>query len=480
MAVQDDAATISGDLAELRRRIHRDPEIGLELPRTQAKVLAALDGLPLEVTRGRALSSVTGVLRGARPGPTVLLRADMDALPITERTGLPYASAVTGVMHACGHDLHTAMLVGAARLLSARQAELPGNVIFMFQPGEEGQGGAALMIGEGLLDAAGGRPVAAYALHAASAQFPRGKFSTRPGSMMAAADILDVTVRGHGGHASQPHLAQDPIPAACEMVTALQTLVTRRFDVFDPVVITVGSFHAGTADNVVPDEAHFLATVRSFSAQARDRVRAASLRLITDLAAAHGLQAEAEYLDGYPVTVNDAAETAFAGQAVADAVRRGPADHPGQPAAGGRGLLVRARRGARGVPDAGRGPGGLGPGHRAVQPRRGRSVRRRSPPRRRGPPGRASRPPPDHRRPRGLSPPPYQPHTSPASPPAPRPPSHQPPAPRPHQPYSPHQPCQPYSPRPAPQLTPAPCPSRPDTAPADDQTIGVARATPIV
>ena len=134
-----------------------DPEIGLELPRTQAKVLAALDGLPLEVTRGRALSSVTGVLRGARPGPTVLLRADMDALPITERTGLPYASAVTGVMHACGHDLHTAMLVGAARLLSARQAELPGNVIFMFQPGEEGQGGAALMISEGLLDAAGER-----------------------------------------------------------------------------------------------------------------------------------------------------------------------------------------------------------------------------------------------------------------------------------------------------------------------------------
>ena len=138
MTVQDDGAVIAGDLAELRREIHQDPEIGLDLPRTQAKVVAALDGLPLEVTRGRALSSVTGVLRGGRPGPTVLLRGDMDALPITERTGLPYASAVTGVMHACGHDLHTAMLAGAARLLSARQAELPGNVIFMFQPGEEG------------------------------------------------------------------------------------------------------------------------------------------------------------------------------------------------------------------------------------------------------------------------------------------------------------------------------------------------------
>ena len=317
MSVQEDATTIGGELAGLRRQIHQDPEIGLDLPRTQAKVLAALDGLPLEVTQGRALSSVTGVLRGAQPGPTVLLRGDMDALPITERTGLPYASSVTGVMHACGHDLHTAMLVGAARILSARQAELPGNVIFMFQPGEEGLGGAAHMITEGVLDAAGARPVAAYALHAASAQFPRGMFATRPGPMMAAADILDVTVRGHGGHASQPHLAQDPIPAACEMVTALQTLVTRRFDVFDPVVITVGSFHAGTADNIIPDEAHFLATVRSFSGLARDRVRAASLRLIADLAAAHGLRAEAEYLDGYPVTVNDAAETAFAAQAVA-------------------------------------------------------------------------------------------------------------------------------------------------------------------
>ena len=317
MSVQEDATTIGGELAGLRRQIHQDPEIGLDLPRTQAKVLAALDGLPLEVTQGRVLSSVTGVLRGAQSGPTVLLRGDMDALPITERTGLPYASSVTGVMHACGHDLHTAMLVGAARILSARQAELPGNVIFMFQPGEEGLGGAAHMITEGVLDAAGARPVAAYALHAASAQFPRGMFATRPGSMMAAADILDVTVRGHGGHASQPHLAQDPIPAACEMVTALQTLVTRRFDVFDPVVITVGSFHAGTADNIIPDEAHFLATVRSFSGVARDRVRADSLRLIADLAAAHGLRAEAEYLDGYPVTVNDTAETAFAAQAVA-------------------------------------------------------------------------------------------------------------------------------------------------------------------
>ncbi len=330
-SVRADAEAIAADLAGLRHLIHREPEIGLNLPQTQQKVLAALDGLPLELTLGRALSSVTAVLRGGRPGPAVLLRGDMDALPITERTGLDYASAVTGVMHACGHDLHTAMLAGAARILSARQRELPGNVIFMFQPGEEGHAGARYMISEGVLDAAGDRPVAAYAVHVASGQYDHGRFATRPGPMMAAADVLDVTVRGHGGHASQPHLSADPIPAACEMVTALQTLVTRRFDVFDPVVITVGSFHAGTTDNVIPDEAHFLATVRSFSVAARERVRAESVRLITGIARGYGLQASVDYLDWYPVTVNDAAEAAFAGQAVTGlfgAGRLQAQDHP--------------------------------------------------------------------------------------------------------------------------------------------------------
>jgi amidohydrolase len=317
-SVQDDAAAIAGELTELRRQLHREPEVGLDLPRTQQKVLAALDGLPLEVSVGQALSSVTAVLRGDPGGPAVLLRGDMDALPVTERTGLDYASAIPGVMHACGHDLHTAMLVGAARILAARRAGLPGNVIFMFQPGEEGRHGARYMISEGVLDAAGGRPAAAYALHVTSAQNGLGTFATRPGPMMAAADILEVTVRGAGGHASVPHLCADPIPAACAMVTALQTMVTRTFDVFDPVVITVGSFHAGTTDNVIPDEARFLATVRSFSPGARDRVRAASLRLVADLAAAHGLSADTKYHDGYPVTMNDAAEAEFAGQAVAD------------------------------------------------------------------------------------------------------------------------------------------------------------------
>jgi amidohydrolase len=314
MPVHDEAVAIADDLVRLRRAIHREPEIGLDLPRTQEKVLAALDGLPLNVTLGRSLTSVTAVLHGGRPGATVLLRGDMDALPVTERTGLDYSSTIDGAMHACGHDLHTAMLAGAARLLAARQPGLAGKVIFMFQPGEEGFAGARFMIDEGVLDAAGERPAAAYALHVAASDWPAGALATRPGTIMAAADVLDVTVRGHGGHASRPYLTKDPIPAACEMVTALQTLVTRRFDVFDPVVITVGSFHAGTADNVIPDEARFLATVRSFSRAARDRVKETSVRLVADIASAHGLRAEATYTDGYPITVNDAAQVAFARQ----------------------------------------------------------------------------------------------------------------------------------------------------------------------
>jgi hippurate hydrolase len=321
--VHDDAVAIATELTKLRRAIHAEPEIGLDLPRTQRKVLDALDDLPLEITLGESLSSVTAVLRGGKPGKTVLLRGDMDALPVTERTGLPYASMIDGAMHACGHDLHTAMLAGAARLLSARRHELAGNVIFMFQPGEEGPGGARIMVEEGVLDAAGERPAAAYALHVASGLLPFGLLASRAGTIMAAADTLHVTVHGRGGHGSQPQNAADPIPVACEIVLALQTMVTRRFDVFDPVVVTVGTFHAGTVDNVIPDDAHFVATIRSFSPAARAAVQAAAPRLASDIATAHGLRATAEFRDGYPVTVNDGAELSFAEQTVADVLGDG-------------------------------------------------------------------------------------------------------------------------------------------------------------
>ncbi|MEV6209272.1 M20 family metallopeptidase [Kitasatospora sp. NPDC051914] len=311
-ALRESAERLRPGLVELRRALHREPEIGLDLPLTRARVLEALDGLPLEITLGEKLSSVTAVLRGGRPGPAVLLRADLDALPVQEATALPYASQVPGAMHACGHDLHTAALVGAARLLAERREELAGSVVFMFQPGEEGGGGAALMVEEGVLDAAGERVAAAYALHVGAALLPSGWVATRPGPIMAASDALRVTVRGRGGHGSSPHLALDPVPAACEAVLALQTMTTRRFDAFDPVVLTVGTFHAGTVENVIPDEAVFGATVRSFSPEARALVAEEAVRVVRGIGEAHGMTVDTVLEPGYPVTVNDPAEAAFA------------------------------------------------------------------------------------------------------------------------------------------------------------------------
>ncbi|OIJ91779.1 amidohydrolase [Streptomyces sp. MUSC 14] len=318
MHLRDDARELQGDLAVLRRTLHQEPETGLLLPRTQEKVLAALDGLPLEISTGTSLSSVTAVLRGGEPGgPVVLLRGDMDGLPVTERTGADYASRVEGAMHACGHDLHTAGLVGAARLLAARRESLAGDVVFMFQPGEEGWDGAGHMIEEGVLEAAGRPADAAYGLHVMSSTYPTGVFTSRPGPLLAASAGLHVRIVGAGGHGSRPHAALDPVPAACEMVTALQTMVTRRFDVFDPVVVTVGTFHAGTRRNVIPDDAVFEATVRTFSPAAAERVAEVAVRLCQDIAAAHGLVAEVDFVPEYPVTVNHAAEYDF----LADTVR---------------------------------------------------------------------------------------------------------------------------------------------------------------
>lgn len=311
--LRDDAQAMAQDLTTLRRRIHRHPEIGLDLPVTQQTVLEAIDGLGLEVSTGTDLSSVTAVLRGGQSGgPTVLLRGDMDALPVQEQTGLDYASEIDGAMHACGHDLHTAMLIGAARLLSAHRESLAGDVVFMFQPGEEGWDGAGQMIREGVLEASGRRVDSAYGMHVKSSQVPRGMFTTRPDTLMAASDGLHVKVRGSGGHGSTPQLARDPITAAAEMITGLQTLITRRFDVFDPVVVTVGSVNAGTKRNIIPDEATFDATVRSFSTAARDRIRELAPQLCRQIAGAYGLEAEVEYRDEYPPTVNNPGHAAFA------------------------------------------------------------------------------------------------------------------------------------------------------------------------
>jgi hippurate hydrolase len=308
-------------LKAIRRALHRAPELGLDLPHTQRTVLDALAALPLEIHTGRGLSSVVAVLRGGRADaggrPAVLLRADMDALPIDEKTDLPYASGVPGVMHACGHDLHTAMLIGAARLLAARSAELPGDVVFMFQPGEEGDAGARRMIDEGVLEATGDRVRAAMALHVFAGLAPFGTVTTRPGTIMAASDALAVTVHGRGGHASMPHTARDPVTAAADMVVALQTAVTRRVDALDPVVCTVGILRAGTRRNVIPDSAYFEATLRTFSRSQRKRVRQLLPDVIHGIAAAHGVTAEVTIEPFYPATVNDAAEVARVREVVA-------------------------------------------------------------------------------------------------------------------------------------------------------------------
>ncbi len=318
MTVTEEAASRATDLAELRHALHREPELGLHLPGTQRRILDALDGLPLEVSTGDELTSVTAVLRGGRPGPTVLLRGDMDALPLVEAVDVPYRSAVDGSMHACGHDLHTTMLVGAAHLLAGHREELAGSVVFMFQPGEEGFDGAGRMISEGVLDAAGQRPVAAYAIHVFSSMLPHGAFATRPGPIMAASDLLTIRVIGAGGHGSAPHRAKDPIPAAAEITLALQTFLTRSVDPLEPAVITVGSLHGGNRYNIIPDSAELVATVRTFDPEAREVIRTGVERVARGIASAHGLEAEVVFEAQYPVTVNDAAEAAFVGGAVGD------------------------------------------------------------------------------------------------------------------------------------------------------------------
>lgn len=307
------------EIVQLRRALHQVPEYDLDLPKTQGLILEALEGLDLEITLGKELSSVTAVLRGGGgPGPVVLLRGDMDALPVTERVDVPFASTHPGLMHACGHDLHVAGLVGAVKILHDLREQLAGDVVFMFQPGEETTGGAPIMIREGLLESAGRRVDSAYCLHVQSAGDPLGVWSSKAGPLMAAADQLSVRVVGAGAHGSEPYRGKDPIPVLCEMVVALQTMVTRQFDVFDPVVLTVGRISGGTKENIIPDDAFFDATVRMFSAESRARMQEASVRLIENLAAAHGLTAEADYRVGYPVTVNDETEYLFAQQAIVD------------------------------------------------------------------------------------------------------------------------------------------------------------------
>ncbi len=300
----DAARALQPDIVALRRAIHAEPELGLHCPMTMAKVRAALADLPLEWRSGTSTTGQVATLKGAKAGldaPRVLLRGDMDALPMDEKTDLEFASTIPGRMHACGHDTHTAMLVGAARVLAAQQDTLAGTVDFMFQPGEEGHHGARFMLEDGLIDPL---PDAAFALHI----MPNAKFGVlagKSGPLMAAADQFTITVTGKGGHASMPHDCADPVPAAAAIISAVQAMVTRKFNAASAVVITVTKIEAGTTFNVIPDDAILQGTIRTLSHEHRDKAHALLEQTARDTAKAYGVEASCEIVPGFPVTLCD-------------------------------------------------------------------------------------------------------------------------------------------------------------------------------
>lgn len=313
------AAALAPRVIEWRRDFHRHPELANREVRTSAKVAEHLKRLGLEVRTGIAHTGVVGVLKGALPGPTVLLRADMDALPVTERTDLPFRSTATGefrgrtvgVMHACGHDAHTAILMGAAEILVRLRQRLPGTIVFVFQPAEEGvpegeRGGAPLMLDEGLLDIA--KPEAAFALHVVS-NLPAGTVGIRPGPFMAGSDFFKIIVTGRQSHGARPWSGVDPIVTSAQIVNSIQTIVSRQTNVAEmPAVVTVGAINGGVRHNIIPDSVEMLGTIRTFSPESRletiDRVR----RIIENVAEANGAAGKLEMMPApNPVTVNDPA-----------------------------------------------------------------------------------------------------------------------------------------------------------------------------
>jgi len=289
------------DIVALRREIHKEPELGFDTKKTAEKVLAALDGLPLEIQTGVAENGIVATLKGEGDGPTVALRADMDALPIHEETDLPFASGTDGKMHACGHDGHTSMLVGAAKALSGMRDRLNGTVKFIFQPAEEGGGGGRVMVEEGVADDVN----SIFALHLWPG-LPFGVAATKGGPIMAAADAFEMTVRGSGGHGAMPHLAADAIVIAAQVVTALQTIVSREVDPVAPAVLTVGEIGAGSAFNIIPETARLGGTVRTFDTDLRERMPERIEELAKGVAKGMRGDAELDYKFSYPVTSNDA------------------------------------------------------------------------------------------------------------------------------------------------------------------------------
>ena len=304
-------AEFAPDMKAWRRHLHANPETGLDCHKTAAFVVERLRAFGVdEIHEGIAETGVVAIIAGQGDGPVTGLRADMDALPMTEETGAEHASTVAGKMHACGHDGHTAMLLGAARYL-AETRNFAGRVALIFQPAEETIGGGRLMVEAGMMDRFGIEEV--FAIHCDPSS-PEGHFSTRPGPIMAAVDDFVITLTGRGGHAARPHSCIDPIPAAMGLGLAMQTIAARNTDPMDRIVVSITQVHAGSAMNVIPETAMIAGTVRTFSAEVRDMAEARIRALAEAHAAGSDLQVHIDYDRSYPATVNHADQTAFAAE----------------------------------------------------------------------------------------------------------------------------------------------------------------------
>jgi len=299
-----EAAALSDGLQKIRRELHQNPEFGLELPKTLERVLAEVSDLG-EVFLGEGMTAAAVLIKGGRPGPTVLLRADMDALAVIEDTGLDYAST-NGYMHACGHDLHIAMGIGAAKLLHKHRSELDGDVVVWFQPGEEGLAGADRMLEQKMHLVSGTKPIAAYGVHVFSV-YPKGMFGARPGPLMAAAGGFKATFKGAGGHGSMPWLSRDPISPMVQSIATLQSAINKRLDVFDDVVVNVGWVMAGDdhTENVIPETASFGATVRTFSENHSELIRGLVADVLEGAAKSFGVEVSIEWMPASKVLIND-------------------------------------------------------------------------------------------------------------------------------------------------------------------------------
>jgi amidohydrolase len=313
------ASEINDEVVATRRDLHVHPELGFEEHRTARIVAERLRALGFEVHTGIGQTGVVGVLRGTRPGKTIMLRADMDALPIDEENDVPYRSETPVHMHACGHDGHVAILLGAARNVAARRDEVAGTVCFLFQPAEEGKGGAKAMIADGVLERFGIER--AYGLHLASAH-PVGQLGFREGPMYASSDSIEITIEGKGGHGAAPHLSIDPVYVAAQFVVAVQQVVSRQIDPIEPAVVTIGAFNGGTTHNVIPSRVRLLGTVRAFDPGVRARMSERIERVLRGVCESSGATYDYEYLWRYPVTSNDAEQTRYV-RALAERVAGG-------------------------------------------------------------------------------------------------------------------------------------------------------------